>query len=196
MVPDLFMAKNADNPLDAPATNPRGLTAANRGWVPTSATLEQTSGIYVAFSRPGDHRITLGEGISEPAQAREVQDKGKQITFYNRNVSDVTVTAAGRTINENDTVSLLQTQRLPIQVTPDGLRRYAVQLLRPDNGATLRAEDDLVIIARTRNGSEEAEICRVYRYDAASEQFDSGGLMEHGLHLPACQRMFSSLSGC
>ncbi len=184
-VPDLLMQKNLADPRDAPGTAPRSLLAADRGWIPTSPVLQRASGVYVAFTQPGRHRITAANNVSGAGDARDAQDRERQEIFFERDIADVTVTAAGGQIAEGDTLRLLQTQRVQFNVEPDRARRYAAALLQPVTGQVLRAEDDLVVVAGSQNGSEPVDISRVYRFDPTTNQFDSGGLMEHGLHLPA-----------
>jgi hypothetical protein len=204
-VPDLFSLKNTSSPT-APtfptppaAAGTRSFSASNQGWIPTSPTLERACGMYVAFSQPTGagqkHRITIensstGTAINQAQQGREADEADKiGELIYDLDVQDVAVAVAGQTVNEGDTISLLQTQRATVVVTPNGERRYAVNLIQPATGAFLRrdpAPGSMVIVAQAQNtpAAEPVEISRFYPFDTASGSFLSGGLMQHGIHLP------------
>lgn len=200
-VPDVFFIKDAD-PRAARQTGPPGFRSTNAGLVPWrfdfgwTSQLQKTVGAYVAFSRPpggaaGLHRLTVANGIGQGEEGREAQendarwgDGPAQRLFFERSPRDVTVTLAGAERANSDAVTLLRTQQVRLGVSPNGDRRYAASLLRPAAGDVLRLEEDLLLVARGRSGSEPVEVCRIYRYDAASDSFDSGELQRFGLHLP------------
>jgi len=192
-LPDVFTLKNRTDPRDVTLTTPRRFIADARGWVPVSPVLERTSGIYAAFTLPGSHRITVLNGIVGAADAREAQDTTKvlssakkQTLFFNVTVGDVDVTVAGQTVAQGDTVTLVQTQRANVAVTPNANRRYVVALTQPASSPILRTDGDLTLVAQTQNTTapEPVEISRVHLFNAGTGSFESSALGQHGLHLP------------
>src|SRR5439155_10298768 len=101
-----------------------------------------------------------------------------------KDVADVVVTAAGVPLAEGATLTVVQTQRVTLAVSPNGDRRYGASLLRPIDGIHLRADPaaDLVLVAQRTNGSEPVQLDRVYRWNGTT--FDSAALQTHGMHLP------------
>jgi hypothetical protein len=189
--PDALTIKNAANLVDAPALRPRSLGPSDRAWLPVSPTLQMNSGIYVAFNRPGNHRLSLSDDISDGAEGRAVHDRGRQTILFNRTLQDVTVRVNGLVLAEGDTLPLLQTQRATVQVEPAGERRYRLALQRPNNGALLRREDERVLVAQTHNGAEAVDVVRFHSFDGTS--FGTGVLNAHGVHLP--RSFFISVRG-
>ncbi len=192
-VADVFYAKNAAAPADVPgpaAGTPRRIMPANRGWIPTSKTLSRTQGMYVAFTTPttgaNRHRVTTDNAILSADEARHAQDEGKQKILYNVNVTDVTITLNGIAVTEGMTINLLRTQRARFVCLPNNNRRYRVTVLRPTDGTVVRRSDELEVEMRTAaaGSSEPVEISRFYRFDTGSNRFETGGLMQHGMHLP------------
>ncbi|WOD39730.1 hypothetical protein [Nodosilinea sp. E11] len=197
-VADGFYRKdNADPTNVSPgvADPDRSIAPGDRGWIPTTPLLERCQGMYVAFTRPGDHRITVQENTATPPNipgaedARAAQDEDKQTLFYNRTVADVTVEVAGQVVVENgpDPITLVQTQRATVVTTPNSDRRYTPLLISPTTGANLRLDGDDVIVAQAQNttADELVDVARVYRFDTDSTRFDAGGLNHHGVHLPS-----------
>jgi YD repeat-containing protein len=188
-VADAFYRKDNNNPNDvSPGLNnpPRSIAPSDRGWIPTSGLLERCVGMYVAFTRPGDHRITTRDGIGDAVSGRAAQDGGKQTLFYNRTVADVIVEVAGQVVAEDATLTLVQTQRATVITTPNSDRRYSLMLTSPSTGANIRLDGETVIVAQTQNTTtdELVDVARVYRFDTANNHFDAGGLNHHGVHLP------------
>ncbi|MGE4094563.1 MAG: hypothetical protein AB7G75_27410, partial [Candidatus Binatia bacterium] len=196
-LPDIFVGKNltAGANWNAPSfTNPRSFAAADRGWIPTSPTLERTSGVYVAFTQPStttgstatQHRVTVtnssqGVNLLQAQQGREADEEGLATLVYDLPVADVTVTVAGRALAEGDTFTFVPTQRARVQVTPNANRRYTVTLTRPND--LMQFEDNFDLIARTGTGEERAEVSRFYRL-IEDRQYETGGIQQHGVHLP------------
>jgi large repetitive protein len=192
-LPDIFANKQLNNPNAVFLTDIPSFDANNRGWIPTSPTLERTNGIYIAFSRPsfapgdsprGRHRVTVRDGETGAFEGRDAQEKDKAKLFYNLEVADVTVRATGRDLAEGDELTLILGQRVTVTVTPNGARRYRANLLRPANGATLRRDGELSLIAQATTGREPVEISRFYAFNSGTGKFESGGLVQHGIHLP------------
>ena len=77
IVPDALFAKLAADPTVAAATDPDGFMPAARGWIPVSSRMQRSTGMYVAFSRPGNHRITVRNNVRDDAEARQAQGKGQ-----------------------------------------------------------------------------------------------------------------------
>jgi hypothetical protein len=196
-LPDVFTAKNlaVGAVWDAPnLTGPNSFAAANRGWIPTSITLERTCGIYVAFTRPSStpastatqHRVTIVDSsnagnISQGQQGREADEADLANLIYDLPVVDVAVTVAGRAVAEGDTLAFVPTQRARVRVTPNETRRYDVTLTRPNDLLTF--EDTFDLVARTGTGDERVEVSRFYRH-LGNGSFETGGIQQHGVHLP------------
>jgi len=98
------------------------------------------------------------------------------------------VTVNGQPVAEAATLTLVQTQRVRVTVTPNSGRRYAVTLLRPKDGAVLRAPDTadpLVVEAGRANGTEDVEVSRLYAFNTTTGKFDHPALRRHGMHVLA-----------
>ena len=190
-VSDVFTTKVFADPRDTATNNPRSFIASNRGWIPTGPLVDRTYGIYVSFTRPGTHRVSVRDGVSDSADGREAHDKEKQRLFYKVEVADVAVKIAGRSVARGDTIRLLQLQQVEVDVQPVDERRYIATLLQPQNGIVLRGvpSREKAIAAQRRNGTETVQIDRVYRFDATARTFDSGGLVQHGMHTPSDVRV-------
>jgi hypothetical protein len=210
-VPDAFVRKDPGNPMGVtPGLRypQQCFASATRGWIPTSTVLHRASGMYVAFTRPGHHRITVRDNdwtdpanpiinIPSAEEGREAQEANSylppygtlQTLFFEKQVADVTVRIAGRLVNGPNpgdsvpTVRLVQTQRAVVKVEPNEGRRYAVMLTSPVTGDALRAESDMVLVAQMQNAIESVDIARVHRCNDAGE-YDSEALNIHGVHLP------------
>lgn len=186
-VPDVFYAKSTADPTIAPLNSPAGLGPSDRGFIPASALLERSYGMYVAYTSPGTHRATVDGNTIGLANGTEAQNKNKQTLWFDSVVADVSVTVAGQTVNEGDTIDLVQKQQVTVGVTPNGARQYAAGLLRPATGTLLRApdpNDPLVIAAQTVNGTEDVEISRFYRFNTGTNTYDDPALQQHGVHIP------------
>jgi len=185
-VPDSFFQKDDTAPLDplSPGTfGPDSFPPDYRGWLPTSPVLERCSGAYMAFCRPGRHRVTVQDSNTTAAQeARETQDEEMQTLFFDVDVADVTVRISGQVVQEGDTVTLVHMQRASVAVTPGAERKYAVRLLQPQNGDTLRLDGSGAMIAQSSDNSEPVDIARIYRYDQGSDSWDAGVLNHHGMN--------------
>jgi hypothetical protein len=158
-----------------------------RGWIPSSATLERTAGMYVAFTRPpaasGKHRVTASDNESYWATGRLAQNGGSSTVVYDVAPAPVVVTAGGKTIADGDSLTMIPTQRLTVLVTPDGARTYALLVQRPAAGTVLRTDGDLTLVAGALAGTEPVEVERRYRR-AADGTLTDATLALHGLHLP------------
>ncbi len=187
-VPDALFIKLAADPTITAASNPDGFMPATRGWIPVSSRMQRSTGMYVAFSRPGKHRITVRNNVRDQAEGRQAQGKGRQTLWYDKTVADVVVTVNGQPVAEAATLTLVQTQRVRVTVTPNSGRRYAVTLLRPKDGEVLRAPDaadPLVIEAGRANGTEDVEVSRLYAFNTTTGKFDHPALTRHGMHVLA-----------
>jgi hypothetical protein len=196
-VPDLFFNKGATTPLAITDNAPDGFRPGSSGYVPASARLERTLGMYAAFCLPGQHRVTISNGLTSADEGRLAQEAGQQHLFFDVDIADVGVTVARQPVLSTLTddgsgnfmpveISLVQLQRALIQVAPAGNRRYAVTLPQASPGAFLQTSDGPTLIAMNRNTTtaEPVEISRVYRFVEASEGFDDGVLNAHGgVHL-------------
>ncbi|MBN8633748.1 MAG: hypothetical protein J0M07_00385 [Anaerolineae bacterium] len=188
-VPDILFAKLAADPTVAAATDPDGFMPAQRGWIPTTPRMQRSTGMYVAFSRPGKHRVTVRNNVRDQAEAREAQEKGKgrQTIWYDKTVADIVAVVNGQPITAGATLTFVQTQRARIAVLPNTARRYALTLQRQTGGEVLRAPDPadpLVIEAGRVNGTEDVEISRLYAFNTTTGRYDHPALARHSVHLP------------
>jgi hypothetical protein len=189
-VADVFFAKTTNassNPLTAKAAGPDGFQPSLRGWVPSSAIMQRSSGVYVAFSRPGTHRVTIRNGVTGSQEAREAQDAERQALWFDVNVQPVVVSVNGQTVNDGDTVRLVLRQQATVSVSMNGARRYAVTVLQQARGNVLRASDvnnPLLIAAQDQRGAEAVEVSRFYRFNTAARAYDEAVLQRHGVHVP------------
>lgn len=182
-------ASTVDDPLTVDVTEQRRFHSAHRGTVPLPSGLDLTYGMYTAFTRAGTHRVTArdaADGTGDDTffeESRIAHDGDTQPIFFTVDVSDVTVSVAGRNVARNDQVTLLRTQRASVVVTPSEDRQYALTCLRSANGAQLRA-DGLSLEARNSGAAEPVELSRIHAYDSDAESYTSGGLAARGLHIP------------
>ena len=210
VVPDALYSKNAADPR-RPAGLPPGFGPNDRGIIPLAGAVERTNGAYVAFTRPGKHRATIIEDyhqlVGDTKDSRSVVDSGagpfgrfKTVTlFFDRTVADLDVKIAGIPLANDDNVTLVLTQTAAVSVTPaDPNRRYALTLQRPFNGPLLQADkaggDPNTIqvqapAALPAAPVEPVELCRVYRFDAATQSFDDPALNRFKMSLPGDLRI-------
>jgi len=193
---DAFWQKDPADPNDVSATTPdRRMIPNDLGFVPQGPQLQLSSACYLAFTRPSgsnSHRATMDDNIDNGDQGRDAQDNDEQKLFYTVNVQDVTVTINTVQVNDGDSITLLRTQRAAVTVSDEGVKRYAVLAMQPNNGTIVRAQvdPDNVLIARDPFAggpgpfSEPVQICRWHEWDSANSEYKSGGLAEHGMHLP------------
>jgi large repetitive protein len=210
-MPDALYAKNGADPRQ-PSGVPLAFVPNDRGLIPVTGALERTEGTYVAYTRPGTHRATIIESFlaggtltNEISNARSVVDTGagfglKDVKlFFDRTIADVTVTVDGVPVANDGTVTLVLTQAARVAVTPvDAARRYALTLQRPITGTLLQADqvgnDPAIIQALAPSPlpavvSEPVELCRIYRFDAASNAFDEPSLNVFKMSLPGDLRI-------
>ncbi len=154
--------------------------AAHRAWIPTNTRLERSAGAYVAFTRPGTHNITA-QGIGGLAEALDAQNNGfDNIITHQRNVGDVTVTLATLPVAEAAVIDLIPFQRATLSVAPDSHRVYRATLNEPGAIANIENNLELVMLgiapaaAPAGLSTENIEVSRYYRYDAASRAYDGG----------------------
>jgi hypothetical protein len=162
-------------------------TIGPRGWVPLPARLERSAGIHVAFTRtPGaGNQYTI---TSQPSgnvstgqidDANDAQANGAATISFSRTPGDVAVTVATLAAAEGATIDLLPFQRAAIAVTPNGNRVYRTTVTEP--GATFDI-DGQDLVAKGVLATDDLEISRFHRFNAASNSFDSG---IGPIHLPS-----------
>ena len=190
-LPDALFAKNAASPeADAvTAPTPSGFNASDRGLIPTSATLEFTTGIYAAFTRPGTHRITVQDGITSAQltraqRGREAQAAKTQTLWFDVVTADVDVRVAGSPVAQADppdAITMIPRQRAAVTVgaAVDPARRYAVTVTTP--GRVVRPDNLALVAADDTTETESVEISRIYRFDGTT--FDDPVLNAHSMHL-------------
>jgi large repetitive protein len=191
---DLFAAKPPGDPLqlDAALAAPAGIAYSALAQVPERATVVRHRSVYMAFTQPGQHRLTTANGIDsadESQDAREVQERERQTIFFNIEALDVTVSVGGQTVADGGTVDLVAMQRAAVEVTvpagaPSGPRRWRLTVRRPEQGDRLRQPADLELQARATVGAvAPVELSRFYAWNAADNSYADGGLAKFGLHL-------------
>ncbi|HVE70038.1 MAG TPA: hypothetical protein VNI54_01620 [Thermoanaerobaculia bacterium] len=184
-VPDAFYRKSAaGDPEAATGDTLKGMQPGIRGFVPPTPRLEISLGSYVAFTRPGRHRVTTNDEVLQANLAREAHLEKRQTIFFNVTVSDVTVTVGGTVITRNDAldeVKLLPGQRAVLKVDSEG--EWVLTAERPGN--VLRFAKDsksATMIANTPGTTETLEVSRVYLL--ADGKYVDSVLATHGVHLP------------
>ncbi|MBP0445832.1 hypothetical protein J8J14_13715 [Roseomonas sp. SSH11] len=160
-VPDILVQRNLMEPALLTVPVPNRVLPAPIATLPCEAGLQRTAGIQIAFTRPGDHRITTGS-FFDASDAQEAQDEGSQTIFFDRTVKDVSVRAAGHDIPEGGTIKAVPCQRVTVSVAPAGDRRHALMLQRPVDGAVARLAAELVLQVQTATGQEVLEVQRVH----------------------------------
>lgn len=179
---DKYNLTGAAIPDGTTQTGPVSFAPNDLAFIPTSAALNQTVGCYAAFTRSGTHRLTVQDGLLTNWQGRDAQQVGVQTLWFDVNVADVTVTAAGQPLATQDppaTVSMVLLQRLTVAVAENIGRSYALTVTRP--GAVVETEG-LELRAGTAAGSETAELSRFYAFTGGA--FSDAVLSQHGMHLP------------
>jgi large repetitive protein len=178
---------------------PRGLVPSDRALVPTSPTSERVLSTYVAFSRPGSHRVTTGP-VGGAERAQDLHDRGHagthplefweqqglQTLYFDVEVAPVTVAIAGREVADGDTVELLVHQQAAVTVTPtEGGRVYAIGVADPGAGLVRSPRRSVLAAGPVASpaGSDPVvvEISRLH--EVGDEGYASGGLAAFGYHL-------------
>ena len=191
---DLFALKPAGDPsqLDGGLAAPSGLDYTMLAQVPERPNTMRHRSVYIAFTEPGQHRLTTANDIDsndESREAREVQEIERQTIFFNVEALDVAVTLGGTVVNDGDIVDLLAMQRAAVTVAPapgapSGGRRWRLTVQRPDRGDELRRPGDLELQARASIGAiAPVELSRYYAWNQADNSYSDGGLQAFGLHL-------------
>lgn len=195
-VPDVFVEKVPFHFVE-PSAPVRQFRAANRGMIPVSAAMERSAGMYVAFSRPGTvaaktykHRVTVVDDVGGGKSAREAFEARGIDLIHDLDVQDATVRIGGRKVAEGDELTLLPFERAQLEVTPGRARRWDVTVMRPADGDIRRVGGvrpgggDVSLQASKTAAAEPAEVSRVHHY-VDGKSFEAGGLMRHGVHVPA-----------
>lgn len=197
-VPNVFAPLDPDRPgaLWAFTPGPAGVAPDDLAFVPGSPTLQRTLSAYVAFSRPGTHRVTVRNdranellhpttGEDEDPRgtggAQDVQGRGRQSLFFDIEATPVTVTVAGIAVDDGDHLVLVPTQAAAVTVAPtDGGRTYAVTVPDPADGPVTVPDDGLRLVGRGI-GASDVEVSR--RHIATATGYTTGGLAAAGRHL-------------
>jgi hypothetical protein len=194
-VPDALAQKAFGDPRTPTLVTPAGFGSATAGFIPMTPRLERTAGAYVAFTQPGAHRISCQDGVlGDDANARQVQDQGagpfakmSVPIFFNQTVADLTaVTMAGQSVTNGATITLVLTQRAPINVQPRVIRNYALTIPAPQTDTMLRASDATTLTVQKTldpKPSRPVELCRIYRFDSSTQKYDDAVLNHSGVHL-------------
>lgn len=192
-VAEPFIVRAAD-PRAIPSADVLGFETSVLGSVPVGARTEKTFSSYVAFTRPGTHRVTTVNGIGGAGEAVDAFDVGQfdvfhggQTLFYDVTVADVSTTVGGATVDASnpgtsDRVVIVPFQQAPVVVGPNTARVYRVTVPDPA-GATLRA-DGTTLVGRGSSGGTTVpvEVSRLYEV-GADGSYGPGGLSFAGMHL-------------
>ena len=182
-VPDVLVQRNLLEPLLLTATLPDRVLPADLARLPAEAGLQRTAGVHVGFSRPGAHRITVGD-LPFGADAGEAQTEGRQTILFDKTVGDVTLRAAGRSLAEGDTLKVVPCQRVTFSVAPAAGRRHALLVQRPSDGTLLRRPADLLMQVQTSLGTEVLEVQRVHAVTPFSIEEDKSARWPQAHLLP------------
>ena len=164
--------------------DPLGFRASDLGTVPVSARVERNQAVYAAFTRPGAHRVTTRNGIGGAQQSVEAVGAGRQPLWFDVRVDDVTVTAAGQTLDTttpgtSDHLTLVPFQSVDLVITPAVPRLYQVTALAPTTTLRVGAGARLTAVAVTTT-PVPVEVSRLH---AATDGQYQGGLAFAGMHL-------------
>ena len=183
-LPDVFYPKAvAGDPdqLTSPHA-PNGWMPGGRGVIPPKPGLELSLGSYVAFTRPGKHRVTVVDGIGGGSQAREAHDVKEQTILFDVHVSDVTVEVAGTTVAQATPlpeVTLLPLQKAVVSLSPQK-GEWALLPTRP--GHAVKADRQALVAERKTGVDDVVELSRVY--PTAAGTYTDAVLSTHGVLLP------------
>jgi hypothetical protein len=182
-VPDAFYGKrNAADPETATGLM-GGLLPAARGFIPPTPQLELSLGHYVAFTKPGTHRVTVRDTIVDAKRAREAHDAERQTIFFDVTVSDVTVKVGGTVIAQKlplDEIKLNMGQRASLTVDSEG--EWMLTAERPGNIVKIADGKSLTMVGDTPGTSEILEVSRVY--PVVDGKYADAVLATHGVNLP------------
>jgi hypothetical protein len=186
-LPDAFYDKQSKPDPESASGGMGGLLPGVRGFIPPTPQLELSLGHYVAFSKPGTHRVTVKDSIFEANRAREAHDAGRQTIFFDVAVSDVTVKVANTVIAPKDSpdeIKLLMGQRVSLSVDSPG--EWVLTAERPGNIVTISADGkSMTMVGDTPGTSEILEISRVYPLaGGGGGKYADAVLAEHGVNLP------------
>jgi hypothetical protein len=147
-----------------------------RGWIPVSTRLERSVGIQVAFAQPNTYKVTAqsaGNAIfgSDVPNADEAQKEGVSQLTFQLDIADVAVTVATQALAEGQTATLIPFQRAAVVITPNSNRVYRATPAEPGFVADFVGSD---LQAHTTLDTDDVEISRLHKFNAASNSFDSG----------------------
>jgi hypothetical protein len=203
-VPDFLVTKSLVTPDAAPIVptpigttpvtvqGPAGFNPSPQALIPLTPPLNQSLGAYVGFTQPGTHRVTAQNGIFGAQQGREAQRDQAQTLWFDVNVADVTVTAAGAAIAQSSPlaqVTLVLLQQVVVAVAPaDGGRVYTLTSTQPGT-VLLAPPSPLTLAAGAAAGTDTVEVSRVYTFQpgagGSAGSFADAVLGQHGgMHLP------------
>lgn len=193
---DRFTRKDDGDPHAAAAADPGGFLPSALGHIPDLPTSVRHVGGYAAFTRPGEHRLTVMNDLDptnrsadeNAREAREAQENERQTVFFDVTARDVAVRVNGREVGEGGSIEFVHTQEARVEVTPDGVelgaRRFRATVRRPDDGPLLQVRNDRCLVAQTTDGSgEPVEVCRFYGFDPATGSYPDASLSAFGVHL-------------
>jgi large repetitive protein len=183
-VAEIFTNRDADPRAIAtnglpPAPDPLGYAMSDLGCVPTSARNQRTLGGYVAFTREGSHRVTTVNGIPGDSKVADLVSDERQPLYFEVAATDVTVVAAGQTLANGDTVTLVPFQRADVVTTPDTSRVYRLTVADP-SGPVVALDGNRLVGVGAGTGVV-VEVSRFYAVTGAGA-FGPGGLAAYGLH--------------
>lgn len=168
---------------DGAAADVLGYRTSALGEVPVGPRVQRNESIYASFTRPGAHRVTTVNGIGSAQEAVDADAVELQTLWFDLTVDDVTVTIAGREIDDSapgtsDLLTLIPSQVVDVGVTPGIPRTYRVSVLDPAGAVTV-SDSRITAVAQTA-APVPAEVSRHY---AVTDGSYTGGLAFAGMHL-------------
>ena len=147
-----------------------------RGWIPVSTRLERSVGIQVAFTQPNTYKVTAQSAAnavfgSDVPDADEAQKEGVSELTFQLDIADVTVTVATQTIAEGKAATLIPFQRAALSITPNTNQVYRATPAEPGFVVDFVGSD---LQAHTTLDTDDVDISRFHKFNAASNSFDSG----------------------
>ena len=149
---------------------------APRGWIPVSPRLERSVGVQVTFTQPNTYKVTAQSAGSvvdstDVTNADEAQKEDVSKMTFQLNIAEVAVTVATQAIAEGGTATLIPFQRAALSTTPNTNRVYRATPAEPGLVVDFVGSD---LQAHTTLDTDDVEISRFHKFNAASNSFDSG----------------------
>lgn len=191
-VAEPFTVRDTDPRVVPPAdpglatADPLGFRPSQLGSVPVGARVQRMASGYVAFTRPGEHRLTT-VNVAGVTEAVDASNRERQRLFFDVTADDVTVTAAGLVVDltdpgNSDHITMVPFQRAEVTVGPNGSRTYRLTVPDPAQGA-VRTEDTLHLVGTRSSAGVRIPVEVSRLYVVTDGRYGPGGLAFAGMHL-------------